>query len=469
MRQPAPARPAVASAVCVRAKAALALASALSLIISAVWGAAACGTGTANEPVAFAHLGLMLAHPAFLEPPVPVSLAGVSGLALAIAGAGAPTDGDRAPEPAPSLPPARAHAPEAVLVPYHVELRAPRPHGLRLEIHIDRRPPQPRTALALARGVRHGASLAVAEVATEYIDGRPWQRTRFTHATEDGPAAGVEYAALAGPYLYRVSAYGPPGPARALAERVAPTLRLHAAPGSDLGAQQAPHEVPEAVRRAAGAVVAVVAADLDHAAPGGPVAPSAVGSGVVVDAGGRVLTSLHTLHDEGHGALHELFLIGREHVAGGLVFVCAGRPGHAQIDRALDLALIRCELDMSGAALAPSGWPALAPDPAPPPAAGARLWVLGYAEADDGALRARAGTSMGPSQPGAGPEQGLAVDVPITPGMSGGAVVDERGALVGVVQGFRERFQASSAGIRGAGRIGLVRPAQQARLLIDGR
>jgi hypothetical protein len=442
--------------------------------------------------VAFAHLGLLLVHPAFLELPAPVTRVPSPGLPRALAGAlGArgPADPDvpadsspgaAAPRPAPVSPVARTRPPEAMLVPYHVELRASRPRGLRLEIHIDHRPQQPRTALALARGVRHGASLAIAEVATERIDGRSWQRTRFSYRGMDAPEAGIEYAALAGPYLYRVTAYGPAAAATALAERVAPTLRLHGAPDPALEAPPPPLPstdiAPAAVQRVAGAVVAVVAADLDHAAPGGPVtlAPAALGSGVVIDAEGRVLTSLHTLHDEGRDALHDLFLLGREHATGGLVFVCAGRahaPGQMRLDRALDLALIRCELDMSGEPLAPSGWLALAPAPvaAAPPAAGTRLWVMGYAEADDGALRARAGSVMGPSQPGAGPEQGLAVDVAITPGMSGGAVVDERGALVGVVQGFRERFQASSAGIRGLGRVGLVRTARQARLLIEAR
>jgi S1-C subfamily serine protease len=465
---------------------------AAAVLTAIIWSAGAGGSACRDrtgERVAFAHLGLSLAHPAVLESPAPViggpSAALLSALALTVAGAGPgapaqpaqpPQPGDRAaaPRPVPASPAARARLSEAMLVPYHVELRASRPRGLRLEIHIDHRPQQPRTALALARGVRHGASLAIAEVASERIEGRSWRRTRFSYRGEDGSQAGIEYAALAGPYLYRVTAYGPADAAAALAGHVAPTLRLRGAPDSALEDPPATGVVPAAVQRAAGAVVAVVAADLDHAAPDGPVtlAPAAMGSGVVVDAEGRVLTSLHTLHDEGRDALHDLFLVGREHAALGLVFVCAGRahaPGHANINRALDLALIRCELDMSGEALAPSGWLALAPVAAAPPAAGTRLWVLGYAEADDGVLRARAGGAMGPSQPGAGPEQGFAVDVAITPGMSGGAVVDERGALVGVVQGFRERFQASSAGIRGVGRTGLVRPAQQARLLIEGR
>lgn len=357
---------------------------------------------------------------------------------------------------------------EAMTVPYHVELRARRERGLRLEIQIDRAPPQPRVALSLDRSVRHGASLAIAEVAQRPIQGRSWQRTRFLHANDHGHATGIEYAAVAGEYLYRVTAYGASDAATDLAERVEPTLRLDGTPGPTLATRPAPDGSPAAVQRASGAVVAVVALDLDGAAPG-RLTPVAMGSGVVVDAEGRVLTSLHTLHDQGRDAMHDLFLIGRTGPAGGLMFACAGRPAHGRLERALDLALIRCELDLSGDAFAPSGWVAIGPDPAPAARTDAPLWVLGFAETDDGVLQPRAGRALGPSHPGAGPEQGFAIDVAITPGMSGGAVVDEHGALIGVVQGFRERFEASSAGIRDIGRIGLVRPARQARSLTQAR
>ena len=432
-----------------------------------------CGTTAcdAGSLVPSTHPGLTLDHPDWLGPSTPAH-APVPGLGQ-VHGIGAPSPGlaraaatSRAARPLSREPrPAPPGSVGSVRVPYHVALRAPRLPGLRVEIHIERAPRQPRTALALARSVRHGASLAITEVATARIRGQSWQRTRFTHAMDGALTAGIEYAALAGSYLYRVTAYGPPGPASRLARRMAPTLRLHAAPGPTLAAPQASSVGPEPVQRAAGAVVAVLAADLD-VAPGQPVTivPAAMGSGVVADAEGRVLTSLHTLHDQGRDALHDLFLIGREHPSHGLMFVCAGRPEHGRMERALDLALLRCELDMSGDALAPSGWRSLTLGSAP--ASGSQIWALGFADADDGVMRARAGEALGPSRPGAGPEQGLAIDVPITAGMSGGAVVDERGALVGIVQGFRERFEASSAGIRGIGRIGLVRPAQQARPLL---
>jgi S1-C subfamily serine protease len=505
MRQPASARHAVASSpVPGRWRAGSLVAVAASILASGMalglvlTGVATCDAGRADELVTFTHLGLTLARPASLAEPQPIPGDLTGGLFARAGAAAADAAGDQTrtvptastePLPPASLqgrrregaaraasnePPAPAatpaHTRAAEPVPYHVAMRAAAPRGLGVELHIERAPQHPRTALALARSVRHGPSLDIAEVATERIHGRTWQRTRFVYVTEDGPAAGVEYAALAGPYLYRVTTLGPRAAAAALAARVAPTLRLQGAPGPTLAAPQ-PLVAPAAVQRAAGAVVAVLAADLAHAAPGQPgaVTPAAMGSGVVVDVEGRVLTSLHTLEDERRSTLHDLFLIAREHPAGALTFVCAGRPGHGHLDRALDLALVRCELDMRGQPLAPSGWPELVPAPTEPPAVGARLWVLGYAEADDGALRARSGSALGPSQAGADPAQRLAVDVPIAPGMSGGAVLDERGALIGVVQGFRERFEASRARIRGIGRIGLVLPAHQARPLLDAR
>lgn len=415
------------------------------------------GCGDAREAVPFERLGLRLAYPDTLEPPAPAGTAPAPDLIRAMAGdaAGHATEDEA------------GHVAGDVAAPYHVALRAPRPRGLRLEIHIDREPAHPRTALALARGLRHGASLQIAEVARERIGGQSWQRTRFSHVTGDGRETGIEYAARAGRHLYRVTAYGPDGPATALAAQVAPTLRLRHAPGQDLGALHAPaHDAPAAVQRAAGAVVAVLAANLaPDRAPA--LAPAAMGSGVVLDAQGHVLTSLHTLHDQARDALHDLFLVARSRPDGGLVFVCAGRPARGRLDRTRDLALIRCERDMSGVALEPTGWPALAPGPAP--ATGTRLWALGYAEADDGALRARAGTALGPSRPDADPEQNLAVDAPIAPGMSGGAVVDEHGALIAVVQGFRERFRASREGTRVAGRIGLVRSVEHLGTLLRAR
>jgi S1-C subfamily serine protease len=428
-----------------------------------------CRGRVVEEPVAFAHLGLALAHPAFLERPMPVTV--TPPLLVRAATWARPATGSapaaRAPASAQPRVPGLVQAPEVVLVPYHVELRAPRPAGLRLEIAIERRPAQPRVALALARSVRHGASLLVAEVASERIAGQPWQRTRFVHVVEGGRVDGIEYAALAGPYLYRVTAYGPPGAVDALAARVAPTLRLDAAVDPALTAPPPEPAGPDAVQRAAAAVVVVVAADVDTA-PGQPaLAPVAVGSGVVVHADAQVLVSLHTLHDERRDALHDLFIIGHAQ-AGGPSFVCAGRPGHGQVDRALDLALIQCELDMSGEPFAPVGWAALAVSPGLAPGPGAPLWVLGHAADDDGWQRPRAGRVIQAGVAGAGVGSDLiAIDVAITPGMSGGAAVDERGALVGVVQGFRERFQASSSGVRAVGRIGLVRPAHQVEALIE--
>lgn len=450
-------------------------------LIATLAGAAACRDHAPDDAVTFAHLGLGLTHPAFLDLPAPVSFEPPLARAASSAPRGAAiarAAPSRLSAPAQIAPPGRAHDPAAVLVPYHVELRARHMPALRLEIYVDHRPPQPRTALALARSLRHGASLVIADVHAEPIAGRSWQRTRFSHArADDRPGAelmtAVEYAAVSGARVYRVTAYGPPGAAEALAGRVAPTLRLEGGDDAPLWPPPAsPHGMPAAVERAAAAVVAVIAADIDPGTAAGlmTIRPAAVGSGVAIDADGHVLTSAHTLHDEQRDAPHDLFLVGQER-AGVLVFVCAGRPGQAELDRELDLALIRCELDPSGGAFAPARWPALATAPAASPAPGDRIWVLGRAESDDGALAVRSGrvTAASPSAPDPAGAGLVTIDVPVTPGMSGGAVVNEHGTLLGVIQGYRERFQADHAGVRRTGRIGLMRPASQAEALIEAR
>lgn len=456
----------------------------------AVLAGAACQGHAPDDAVTFAHLGLGLTHPAFLDMPAPVSIEPPLARVVEASRPGAVSA-----RATPGLPvstpiaPGRARAPAAVLVPYHVELRARHQPALRLEIEIDHCPSQPRTALALARSLRHGASLVITDVHAEQIAGRSWQRTRFSHA---GPAArsdgdrmtGIEYTAVAGARLYRVTAYGPPGAAEALIARVAPTLRLDGSGDAPLWPPPAPLPgTPEPVTRAAAAVVAVVAADIDSGidpaiATGTAglltIRPVAVGSGVTIDAGGHVLTSAHTLHDEARDALHDLFLVGHER-DGVLTFVCAGRPARAVLDRALDLALIRCDLDPGGSAFAPAGWPALATAPtspqAPDLAPGDPIWVLGRADTDDGALPVRSGrvTAAGPSAPDPAGADLVTIDVPVTSGMSGGAVVDAHGLFLGVIQGFRERFQADHAGVRRTGRIGLIRPASQARALLQAR
>jgi hypothetical protein len=450
------------------------------LALSSVLASVAACRDRAPDAVTFARLGLGLTHPAYLELPMPVSVElpiGRAGSAFARRSATAPAsapDSLRA-----QIAPPSTGASAAVLVPYHVELRARHLPALRLEICIDHRPPQPRMTLALARSLRHGASLVIDDVRAEQIAGRPWQRTRFSHAARPGPLAkpsiGIEYAAVSGAHLYRVTAYGPAGDVDALAERVAPTLRLDGGGDPPLWPiAGSPPGTPAAVERAAAAVVVVVAADIDmgDAAAGEPVSirPTATGSGIAVDAEGNVLTSAHTLHDEQRDILHDLFLIGQER-AGVLVFVCAGRPAQAELERDLDLALIRCTLDLSGGAFAPADWPALATAAAPMPGPGDRIWVLGRAATGDGALEARPGRVLGASSPdpgAAGPAL-ITIDVPVVHGMSGGAVVDADGALLGVVHGFRERFQADLAGVRRTGRFGLMRPITHAQALLEIR
>lgn len=472
MRQWDPARHAIAPAprLCIAAAA-----PRLALLLWVAWSAAACQHQAGAELRAFAHIGLAFSHPEAMEAPVPVTRAPLLGRIRGAGDVEIATAGRAVWTRAPAMP-GRGHAPEAVLLPYHVELRAADGSAW-LEVYIDRQPPQPRVALALARSARHGASLALAEAGTELISGQPWWRTRFSYVQERDrePVAGIEHATVAAGRLYRVTVHGAPRVAAALAAQVAPTLRVTPDRGDHAPGQEAADRSPAPpgdVDRAAEAVVAVIAADWVAAAPGqsATLRPAAMGSGVTLAPDGRVLTSFHTLHDESRDALHDLFLIGRQHRdTPGLVFMCAGRPAHGGLHRELDLAMIQCTWDMSGRPMTPARWPALSTAPRGEISTGQPLWLLGHAEVDDGARSARPGRIAGWTGAGGSPGRTfMTTDARVGPGLSGGAAVDARGGLVGVVVGFRDRFRVGATGVRRIGRVGLLRPASQVQAVISG-
>jgi len=63
---------------------------------------------------------------------------------------------------------------------------------------------------------------------------------------------------------------------------------------------------------------------------------------------GSILTNYHVIHNK-DGRLHDVFVIGRSaspiHAP---QLWCAGRPSRGKLQRELDLALIKCDLDLDG-------------------------------------------------------------------------------------------------------------------------
>lgn len=212
---------------------------------------------------------------------------------------------------------------------------------------------------------------------------------------------------------------------------------------------------------AAPAVIMVMAGDWRD----GQLVPRSMGSGTIVDADGTVLTSHHLLYDEDRRRLHDRFAIVR---APAQVPVCTGRPARSARDPALDLAVIRCDQDIAGQPFTADAWPAIAIGRADTLAPDDPIWILGYPLSGGGALQTSTGPITGWTGEHGGPgREFFTADAAVAPGTSGGAVVDRTGTLVGVATGYRVRTRISGIGVMPVGRIGLIRPVDRARHLLD--
>lgn len=353
-------------------------------------------------------------------------------------------------------------------LPYHVMFTSSLDPDVRLEIQIDQRPAWSNvlTGLDLERRNRWGELYAADGGRTRSIAGHDWLRTRFRYAYApqkgDDPRIGhaVEYATVDREHLYVVTFHGEPDQTDVLEEVIAPTLRVGARTGMPLLPQRnrvTQVRAPAAVRQATEATVMVVVADLVD----GRLRAVGGGSGVVVSPDGSVLTNYHVVHDTG-GRLHELFVIGR-HVGAGQPpqLVCAGRPRRAKLQPEVDLALLKCDLDLDGRAWAPSSgpaWPAIGaarPEEVEP---GQRLWVLGYPDVGGGDITLSQGLVEGlTGDQGELGRDFIKTDASITHGNSGGPVVADDGRVVGIATAFRVRVTVDGDTIETA-KVGLVRP-----------
>jgi S1-C subfamily serine protease len=222
---------------------------------------------------------------------------------------------------------------------------------------------------------------------------------------------------------------------------------------------------PNPVARAFDSTVMVVLADLVD----GRLMPRGGGAGVIVGGDGSILTNFHILIDD-NARLHDVFVIGRFSDRDRAPELwCAGKPSRSKLQRDVDLALLKCDLDLDGRAWTPASggvWATLPEARTTDIAMGQRLWVLGYPDVGGGGLTLSQGELEGWTGPdGAQGRDYLKTDASITHGNSGGPVVDDQGRLVGIASAFRKQAMASGK-LMEVQQVGLVRPLSAASDLL---
>ena len=345
-------------------------------------------------------------------------------------------------------------------------------HGssARIEVLIDKKPAWSNivTGLELDRRSRWGELYTLRTSSVDSIAGHDWLRTgyRYAHALKKGDEPRVddalEYATIDREQMYVVTIFGEPEEIERLASVIGPSLRVPTQTGLPLVPQSrtlSDRTYPDPVAQAFSSTVMVVVADLVD----GRLRARGGGSGVIVGADGSILTNYHVVHDK-DGRLHDVFVIGRFAARDKApVLECAGRPSRSKLDRDLDLALIKCDMDLDGRAFVPAtfeemGWPTLPEARGDDVKIGSRVWVLGYPDVGGGGLTLNEGEVEGfTGRDGMAGKEFIKTDASITHGNSGGPVVDDHGHLVGIASAYRIKVSASGTGVLEMAQVGLVR------------
>ncbi|MBA3502300.1 MAG: trypsin-like peptidase domain-containing protein, partial [Deltaproteobacteria bacterium] len=359
---------------------------------------------------------------------------------------------------------------------YHVAYTNSIDPNVRLEVMIDKKPAWSNivTGLELDRRTRFGELYTLDDSRIRSIEDQDWLRTeyRYAHAVEKGDAPrvdrAVEYATIDREQLYVVTMFGSAAQLSRIEGVIVPTLRVPTRSGLPLVPQTrslGQRTYPNQVSRAFDSTVMVVVADLVD----GRLKARGGGSGVIVGADGSVLTNYHVIHDK-DGRMHDVFVIGRfSTLDKAPQLQCAGRPSRSKLQRELDLALIKCDLDLDGRTWQPASaqiWPTLPEAKAADIKMGQRVWVLGYPDAGGGGLTLSEGAVEGwTGQDGTQGRDFIKTDASITHGNSGGPVVDDAGRLLGIAAASRVKLTAAG-GVVEVAQVGLVRPLPAASDLL---
>ncbi|HEY1812053.1 MAG TPA: trypsin-like peptidase domain-containing protein [Kofleriaceae bacterium] len=358
---------------------------------------------------------------------------------------------------------------------YHIEMTSTVDASARIEVFIDKRPAWSNvvTALDLDRRTRWGELYSLDDSSVRSIAGHDWLRTayRYAHAeTRDVPRVdrAIEYATVDRDQIYVITLFGTQGELDRIEEVVAPTLRVRTQTGVPLIPQTgrlSSRSFPSGVGRAFKSTVMVVVADLVD----GRLKARGGGSGVIVGTDGSVLTNYHVIHDK-DARLHDVFIIARFAAPDRAPELqCAGRPSRSKLQPEVDLALLKCDMDLDGRTWTPSTggvWATLPETRASDVKMGQRLWVLGYPDVGGGGLTLTEGEVEGwTGVDGTSGRDFIKTDASITHGNSGGPVVNDLGQLVGIASAFRTK-RTETGSVVETEQVGLVRPLQAASMIL---
>lgn len=189
--------------------------------------------------------------------------------------------------------------------------------------------------------------------------------------------------------------------------------------------------------------------------------PVSRGSGSIVSDSGLILTNNHVVSDTRTGALYDLLAVGLTTSFDKVPRpACLAIPSRAIRDPALDLALIKCEAEMSGKPLRRAiEWPAVTLGDSASLVPGDDLYIVGYPAIGGMTITFSAGKASGFLDEDNLARAWVKTDALISPGVSGGAAFDDEGKLIGVPTQLRwQKGERTN--------LGMVRPIARARPLL---
>jgi len=196
---------------------------------------------------------------------------------------------------------------------------------------------------------------------------------------------------------------------------------------------------------------------------GGELTPVSRGSGTILTPDGAILTNHHVVWNDKKNKPYEAVIVGvTEKFDQKPVYRCLTFPKNAVLREELDLALIKCEKDMSGQPWRSLNWPVAEIGSSEELVPGDEVIIIGYPGIGGWTINYTTGKVSGfMSSDGQAGRFWIKTDADIASGNSGGSALDEDGRLIGVPSAVQ--FGNNTA----QGRVGLVRPIELGRDLID--